>query len=502
MPGKILGLDIREDYIAAVQVMSGLKGYQVTSCFQVKCEEGKGVNEALRELSQEIDVRGENCFASIPGIDISYRNIQMPFKEQKKISQTLPFEIEAIAPFPIEEMIIDFNIIDSSEKSEILAVSAKKAYISKYLDDLKAYGIEPDLIDICPVPTALWLLNQEDTPKNGLFLDIGLNWNNMILFLNGRIVLIRDFASNGGTITSSVSETDDKNSQKDSLSAQEIESRLRVFCESVQKTVHSFGAQTKKDVSFEKIFFSGIGMLYSGTGEILSGFFNRPAQEINISRDKKVTMDYSIARVWNPALMDGALALALRDGRKGRGFNLRKGEFELKKSYLGPINEIKRAIILLILLFVSLLFNLGNDYYFLNKRYRAGEQKINELFRQTFPEVKNVQSPVLQMTQKINDLKDSSSLLPGGVNRNQKVLDILKDISQRIPDSLDIDVSNMVIDAETVRITGDTDTYSAGDDLKKNLEQSSYFKNVTLGTQSLDKTGKRVNFDIKMQRAE
>lgn len=502
MPGKILGLNIREDSIAAVQVMSGLKGYQITSCFQLKFEDGKGVDEALQELSREIDVKTDSCFVSIPGDNISYRNLRIPFKEQKKINQTLPFEIETVAPFPIEEMIIDFNIIDSSEQSEILAASANKADISKYLDNLKAYGIEPDIIDISPVPTALWLLNQEDTPPNGLFLDIGFDRNSMILFLNNRIALIRDFAFNGGTIPFTSTEGDGEDSQAGSLSAQEIESRLELFCESVRKTIHSFSAQTIRDVSFEKIFFSGTGMLYSGTEEILSGLFDRPVQEINISRDKKVTLDYSIARVWNPAMMDGALALALRDGRKGRGFNLRKGEFELKKSYFGPINEMKRAIILLILLSIFLLFNLGTDYYFLNKRYKAGEQKINELFQQTFPEVKNVQFPVLQMTQKINELKDSSSLLPGGINSNQKALDILRDISQRIPGSLDIDVSNLVIDTETVRITGDTDTYSAGDELKKNLEPSGYFKSVTLGTQSLDKTGKRVNLNIKMQRAE
>ena len=242
-------------------------------------------------------------------------------------------------------------------------------------------------------------------------------------------------------------------------------------------------------------------MLYSGTGEILSGFFNRPAQEINISGDKRVAMDYSIARIWNPALMDGALALAIRDGRKGRGFNLRKGEFELKKSYFGPINEMKKAMILLILLFISLLFNLGADYYSLNKRYKAGEQRINELFEQILPGVKNVGYPVHQITQEINALEQSSAVLPGGVSGDQRVLDLLNDISQRIPDYLDIDASSMIIDTETVRINGDTDTFGRVDDLKKIIEPSEYFESVQ-GTANLDRTGDRVNFEISMQRAK
>jgi type II secretory pathway component PulL len=502
MPGKILGLDIREDYIAAVQVISGLKGYQVTSCFGVKIEEGKGIDKALLEISREIDLKSDNCFASIPGGYMSYRNLGMPFKNYKKINDTLPFEIETVSPFPIEEMIIDFNVIESSEQSEILAVSTEKTYVSRYLEVLNDFGIEPDIIDISPVPTVLWLLNQGDTPRNGLFLDIGFNRNSMILFLNNRINLIRSFAYKEGTIPFAVLEDHSEIGPGEGAAVQEVESRLGLFCESVRKTIHSFGAQTKREINLEKVFFSGLGMLYSRTGEILSGFLDRPAQEVNVRGDRDVDMDFNIDRAWNAALMDGALALALRDSKKGEGFNLRKGEFELKKSYLGPINEIRKAIILLGALFLFILVNLGVDYYFLNKRCEAGEQKVTGLFRQAFPEVTNVRFPVLQMKQKIKELETSSGLLPGGVASNRKALDVLRDISQRIPTSLDVDVSNMVIDGEKVRISGDTDTFSTVEDLKNSLEPSDYFKSVTLGPANLDRTGKRVNFEITMQRAE
>jgi general secretion pathway protein L len=449
-----------------------------------------------------MDLKSDNCFASIPGGCMSYRNLGMPFKDYKKINQTLPFEIETVSPFPIEEMIIDFNVIESSEQSEILALSMEKTHVSRYLEVLNDFGIEPDVIDVSPVPTVIWLINQEDTPRNGLFLDIGFNRNSMILFLNNRINLIRNFAYNGGITPFPVSEDHGEIGPGEGSGVQEVESRLGLFCESVVKTIHSFGAQTKGEINLEKVFFSGLGLLYSRTGEIISGFLDRPAQEVNIRGDRDVDMDLSIGRAWNAALMDGALALALRHGKKGQGFNLRKGEFELKKNYLGPINELKKAMILLGVLFIFILVNLGVDYHYLNKRYEAGEQRITGLFRQAFPEVTNVRFPVLQMKQKIKELETSSGLLPGGVASNRKMLDVLRDISQRIPASLDMDVSNMVIDGEKVRISGDTDTFSTVDDMKNSLEPSDYFKSVTLGPANLDRTGKRVNFEISMQRAE
>ena len=45
MPGKILGLDINEDAITAVQVLSGLKGYVITACAQAGVDKDGGVEE-------------------------------------------------------------------------------------------------------------------------------------------------------------------------------------------------------------------------------------------------------------------------------------------------------------------------------------------------------------------------------------------------------------------------------------------------------------------------
>jgi len=152
MPGKILGLEISKESVTAVQVISGLKGYQVTACGRVNIEDDGGLDEALKILSQQVALKSDTYITSIPSEDISYRNLQMPFKESKKIRQTLPFEIETVVPLPVEDLVVDFNITDQSDQSEVLAVSVKKGAISGYLEKLKAYGIDPDILDIRSVP--------------------------------------------------------------------------------------------------------------------------------------------------------------------------------------------------------------------------------------------------------------------------------------------------------------------------------------------------------------
>ena len=57
-------------------------------------------------------------------------------------------------------------------------------------------------------------------------------------------------------------------------------------------------------------------------------------------------------------------------------------------------------------------------------------------------------------------------------------------------------------DPDTVRMSGDTDTFNALDTIKNRLEPSAYFSAVTITSANRDRTGNRFQFEIKLQRAE
>lgn len=497
VPGKILGLDISEGSVTAVQVLSGLKGYQVTACAQVIIEEDGGLEGALKGLFEQMDLKSDTYLTSIPAENASYRNLQMPFKEPKKIRQTLPFEIETVVPFPSENLVVDFTIIERADESEVLGVSVRKAYITEYLRPLQACGIDPEVLDIRCVPTVSWLLKQEETPDNGLLLEIGAKRNLMILFLKRHIALIRTFAADG--VAPASANSDVSNNEVDTLTPEEIESRLRTFCTNVQNTMHAFAWQIKKEIRPEKVFFTGSGALYPDTGDLLKGFLDIPVEQVDLRGNRKVRFESGVARVWNPGLMDNALALALRDDRQGQGFNFRKDAFEVSKHYSALKAWIRKAALFIIIILSLLAVDLGTDYYLLRKRYTALDQNIKEIFRKTFPEAKRIVDPVQQMRVKIKEMQNSTR---PGVKANQGILQTLRDISQRVPKSTDMNVTRLVVDPETVRMSGDTDTFNAVDTIKNRLEPSAYFSAVTITTANLDRTGKRVQFEIKLQRAK
>ncbi len=500
MPGKILGLDISDDSITAVRVASGLKGYQITACARVMIEGDDGPDDALKGLFDQTDLNSDICFASIPGEHVSYRNLQIPFKDPKKIRQTLPFEIETMVPFRIEDLVVDFSIIDRSDQSDILAVSMKKAFISEYLERLQPHGIDPDVLDIRCVPLVSRLLKREGTPDDGLFLQIDGKRNTMVLYLKRRVVLVRTFAFDGASVAWSAS--DAVNDDTGAKISKQGESYLQSFCTMVQNTIHAFASQNNRVIRLQKVFFTGSGAIWPRTKELLNRFLGIPAEQVDLSRDAKVNIDENIARIWNPALMDNALALALRDTKRGQGFNFRKGEFEKKKHYFGQKKELRKAAIIFMVVLSFLAADIGVDYYFLKKKHETLAQKITEVFKQTFPDVKRIPpgQEVNMMKGKINVIKESAISHPA-IGGNDTVLELLKDISKRIPESLDIRVTRMVVDLKAVRISGNTDTFNTVDKIKNDLESSDCFSAATISSAKLDRTGNRVEFEIKLERA-
>ena len=104
------------------------------------------------------------------------------------------------------------------------------------------------------------------------------------------------------------------------------------------------------------------------------------------------------------------------------------------------------------------------------------------------------------MTSEINKIKKSSALNPV-MNTESSVLHLLKDISQRIPESLAVRITNLVIDSEAVRISGITDTFNTVDKIKNDLVSLTYFTAATISSAKLDRTGDKVEFEIKLDRA-
>ena len=500
MPRTIIGLDISEDTVAAVQVKSLMQGYQIIGCFAVPITEAGGISAALRGACEGIESKGSACNTVIEDGHVSFRNLRMPFTDLRKIRQTLGFELETVTASSVEGQLIDFIAVDrTGSQTNLIAASVNRAYIGEHLANFQSLGFEPEVLDIRNVSLANQLLMQQACPENGMLLYLGSRRCAMLLFLDKRIVLIRHLPFNG-TELAGVASRAAKREKPGLLDTGEYEERLLSLCRSINLTLRGFQIETGTNLQPEKMFITGPGALVPVTAEILGNELELPVSSFNLRENtENIQLSKHLTKLYNPSLMDNGLALALREGKKAKGFNFRRGDFQVKTQFVKIRKELIRASIYLGIIFVLLAINFGVDYRDLKKRNAGLDNQIKGLFTQTFPEVTNIVDPVQQMKTKINELKNASGSAPG-INIHGTFLEILNDISGRIPADLEINVDRMVVDQDGLQIRGTTDTFNTVDSIKKGLESSEMYGDVIIASANLDKSGQGVRFEIKMTR--
>jgi general secretion pathway protein L len=500
MPRTIIGLDISEDTVAAVQVKSLMQGYQITGCFAVPITEAGGISVALRSVCEEIESKGSVCNSVIEDGHVSFRNLSMPFTDLRKIRQTLGFELETLMASSVEEQLIDFIDVDqTTTQTNLIAAAVNRSYIGAHLSNFTPLGVEPEVLDIRNVSLVNQIVMQGKSPENGMLLCLGSRTCSILLFLNKKIVLIRQLPFNGKELAG-VASLAAKREKADLSDSQQYEAVLISLCRSINLTLRGFMVEAGTNLKPEKVFITGPGALVPATVEIIGKELELPVFNLDLREGTdNIQLSKHLIQLYNPALMDNGLALALRESKKAKTFNFRREEFQVKTQFVKIKKELIHASIYLGIIFVLLAVSFGVDYRDLKKRNANLDNQIKELFSKTFPEVTKIVEPMHQMKTKIGELKDASGAAPG-INIDSTFLEILNDISSRIPANLEIQVDRMVVDQEGVQIRGTTDTFNTVDSIKKGLGSSEMYRDVVIASANLDKSGEGVRFEIKMNR--
>lgn len=484
MSRNILGLNIRNDAVSAVLVKSGIKTSRIEAHGHISVSDQNDIasciNSLLKSLVKQADISGSVCIASFPANRISYRNIKLPFKEQKKIKQILPYELESTLPFLVDNLIIDYYSIKSQGKSgpadstDVVAAAIEKSELKSYLNILASFNIKPKIVTVGGYPTALCLSNNTTAPENRLFVDIGNRDSSVFILVAGQIYLMRSFPADAAV--SSIEES---------------------LCSEIKRTLYACGEIFDFDLQPDEIFIAG------GSPDTIN--YKQDMERILGISAKRTDLlshtDFTIknpALPWKPEQMDNALALALTEIEGLKVFNFLKGPFAAKNYWLEHKKSLIKTGILAGLVLALIFINIGLETYSMEKKLAGLNNQITGIFKTTFPDVKNIVDPTQQMRVKLKEAQ-KSSMFSGQSGKHTRAIDILKDVSEFTPEDIDVNLTNLVVDMESVSIAGDTNRFNSVDDIKRGLEQSHLFNKVTISSANMDKSDNRVRFKLKAQ---
>jgi len=482
MSRKVLGIDIRKESVSAVLVKTSLRENRIDAHAHIPlpedAEHDNKFKTALNLLCKEIDPSGCDCVVSISADHFSYRILQIPFKDSKKIRMVLPSELEPTVPYPIDDLVIDYIDLEStgqSDYSEIIAVTVPRTELSPYIESLAELKIDPEMVTVGGLPSAMWLASQADPGEDRLVLEIGNASSSLFVVSGGRLQLIRSFMT--------------------PVAADNRAGMLGAF---VQRTLAAYDELSQTEFQPLDIVVTGSGLNGARLDNDVSKVLNIPVNRSNFADRLNIEMDSENTKPWNPPLMDNALALALMAIEGIKGLNFHKSQFAAKKLFLKhKKNWIKTGILaaaVLALLFSSAIM----ESYTLNRKLDHLDQQITGVFKATFPEVKRIVDPHREMQVNVQEAKKTAGT-QSTAGPHIRSIDILNSISQRIPDSIKVDVTRMVISPENVIISGTTDDFESPNDIKSKLEQVEFFKKVTISSTNLDRSGNEVRFVLKVE---
>ncbi|MGD8880921.1 MAG: type II secretion system protein GspL, partial [Desulfobacterales bacterium] len=472
MSRKVLGIDIRNHSVNAVLLNSSLREYRVDDyihlAFSDPDDPEKGLTAALEILTEKMDLSGSDYVVSIPAGHFTFRNLQVPFNNTKKIRMVLPFELEPTLPYAVDDLVVDFQPLNGSlegDQTELIAAAIEKNRLTPYIEALASIEVDPEKLTFSGLPTALCLAHQAELEEEQLFIEIDEAAGTLFMLAGDRLQLVRSFPlPTAGP------------------------SKAKLLCAQIQQTLAAFQESSDLNLQPIEVVASGIGLDETNMAAYISKALNIPVTAASVADRLNIPVESYTGNPWIPAQMDNALALTLMEVESFDTLNFHKGQFAAQKFLSKHKTPLIKTGILAAAVLVLMFFNVLMGTYTINKQVRGIEQQMNQIFKATFPEVKTIRYPYQEMQARMRETQKNAAF-QAETGPHIRSIDILNSISENIPNNIKVDFTRLVIQPENVLISGTTDTFNSVDDIKSRLEQIQYFEKVTISSANIDRSG-------------
>lgn len=168
-----------------------------------------GIVDALRTLVERIGLRGKDVAIAVSGNGVIVKRISMPQMEEAAFQEQMQWEIQQNIPFAIDEVSVDYEVIDVDEVSgqmEVMLVAAKKDVIEQYLALVRDAGLNPVIVDTAAfsVQNAIEVAAGLPTGESCAVINVGASSSTIAIVKNKVPVFNRNVGSGGNTFTEAI----------------------------------------------------------------------------------------------------------------------------------------------------------------------------------------------------------------------------------------------------------------------------------------------------------
>jgi general secretion pathway protein L len=524
---SILGLDVGSHSIKAVELRQSMRGLQggqmcmhsrvdlaINSAYDDNANDNANdteeLSEALRRFVELHHLETEHVVSAIAGDHISLRRLEFPFRHTKKLNAAVPFAVEGDIPFELEDVVLDWTPVGGrAGMSDVVVALTHRDNVSAQLSRFQSAGIQPRVLEAEGLVLGN-LTGLFDLSGNRLLLDLGHTKTTLCLLIDGRAVNARSIPVGGLALTEALAEA--RGCSLDE--AEQIKCAEGVGVPPVPKAAEVLARICREIVRFlesnhghavseaEPLGVTEITMM-GGTAK-LHGIADLLYEKIGIGvyplGNPENKSQAEIVAGGDPVLFASAIALALRASSLGSTrLNFRQDEFAYRTNFLQILSEDLRPTATLAAIAATLaLISFGTSLALESSRASTLEARAQQLYAEVMPGGP-VQNPVPALSQALREAQDRSDFL-GIYSTDLSAVDLLAELSRRIPDDVRVQFEDININRHVVKIKVLGESYETADRLKSLLARSAPFANAEVDKVKSTRggTGKRFNLTLNL----
>lgn len=489
MPQHILALEITDAELKAAVVETSFRDYRVSAFFREPLSAAAGpVADQVRRFVEQHALTGYTVLSALPGDQVTWRTFALPFRDRKRLAQTIPFELENHVPFGLDEAIVDYQVLHrDSDGTTVLAALVPKPDLVAHLELLRAAGLDPKVVALGPLATVNALTLVPDLPPAFVFVDLGTQHVTVALYRNGELAGLRTIIPVGsGSATGNGTGATGPHG-----AAGEVEALLR----ELRWTVLALnGGPLAVDLP---CYMAGAAVDLDAVQPGVADHLGVEVRRLDRIRFRTLPPETAAQA---PAFT-ASLGLALREVAPTTtlGLNFRRDEF----TYHRTQQELRRSLRSVAALAATLVALTVTDLY-LGYRQQAVrvenlDAQIRWVFSETLQDVQKITNPTAQLQEEVDALQKNIDLLNGIVPvASSTSLDILNAISAAVPKGVRVETDEYIMDADAVRLRGNTDNFEAVDSMKRQWAASGFFSDVKVNDARAAKSGRGVDFRMTL----
>lgn len=219
---SFVGVDIGSSSIKAVELKKEkgrlrLVSYGFTeNAGQLVREELKSntkyIASAINLICKKSGIVNRSAYTALPTFSVFTSVLNLPRVEKKEVDSAVQWEAKKVVPLPLEEMVLDWKVINETELKnnkevgiKVLLTGAPKVLVKKYMNIFKEAGMNLISLETETFSLVRCLLGNDKTTT--MIVELGSSTTDISIIKEGIPVLNRSLDIGGLTITKSISES-------------------------------------------------------------------------------------------------------------------------------------------------------------------------------------------------------------------------------------------------------------------------------------------------------